>query len=89
MDKPTNIINRLHRIEGQVRGIAKMLEEERYCIDILTQMQAIKSALARAESEILKDHAASCIENAIISGNPKDQREKITELIDLFDKLKR
>jgi len=89
MNQSAKTVNRLRRIEGQVRGIAKMLEDDRYCIDILTQMQAVKSALARAESEILKDHAASCMEKAITSGNAEDQREKITELVDLFDKLKR
>jgi len=82
-------IKRLNRIEGQVRGIVRMLEEDRYCIDILHQMQAVKSALARAESEILKDHAAHCVEEAIASGDSASQREKVSELIDLFDKLKR
>lgn len=89
MSSSAKTINRLRRIEGQVRGVAKMLEEDRYCIDVLTQMQAIKSAIARAESEILKSHAATCVENAIASGNPQEQREKVFELIDLFDKLKR
>ena len=82
-------IKRLKRIEGQVRGIARMLEENRYCIDILHQMQAVKAAFSRAESEILKDHAAHCVEDAIASGNTKAQREKVSELVDLFDKLKR
>lgn len=82
-------IKRLKRIEGQVRGVVRMLEEDRYCIDVLHQMQAVKAALARAESEILKAHAASCVDDAIASGNPKGQREKVSELIDLFDKLKR
>lgn len=82
-------INRLKRSEGQIRGIIKMLEDERYCIDILNQMQAVKAAIARAESEILKDHAATCVESAIKSGNADEQREKVSELIDLFDKLKR
>jgi len=89
MNKSEATIKRLKRIEGQVRGIARMLEEDRYCIDVLHQMQAVKSAMARAESEILKDHAASCVEGAIASGNTKAQREKVSELIDLFDKLKR
>mgnify|MGYP000058899697 CR=1 FL=1 len=82
-------INRLKRSEGQIRGIIKMLEDGRYCIDILNQMQAVKSAIARAESEILKDHAATCVESAIASGDIEEQREKVSELIDLFDKLKR
>jgi len=82
-------INRLKRSEGQIRGIIKMLEEERYCIDVLNQMQAVKAAIAKAESEILKGHTSTCVEAAIKSGNEADQREKVSELIDLFDKLKR
>jgi DNA-binding FrmR family transcriptional regulator len=89
MQQSSKTINRLRRLEGQVRGIIKMLEEDRYCIDVLNQMQAVKSALARAESEILKDHANSCVAEAIESGNAEAQCEKVSELIDLFDKLKR
>ncbi len=89
MQQSTKTINRLRRLEGQVRGIIKMLEEDRYCIDVLHQMQAVKSALARAESEILKDHANSCVAEAIESGDAEAQREKVSELIDLFDRLKR
>lgn len=66
-----------------------MLEEDRYCIDVLHQVQAVKSALARAESEMLKVHAGSCVESAIASGDSEAQREKISELVDLFDRLKR
>jgi DNA-binding FrmR family transcriptional regulator len=75
---------RLARIEGQVRGIARMVEEERYCIDILNQMQAIKSALRKVEEEILKSHAAHCVAHAIESGDAKDQTQKFTELVELF-----
>lgn len=82
-------INRLKRSEGQIRGIIKMLEEGRYCIDILQQMQAVKAALARAESQLLMEHAQTCIEDAIASGDAAAQREKVVELVDLFDKLKR
>ncbi|WP_417622702.1 metal-sensitive transcriptional regulator [Parasphingorhabdus sp.] len=82
-------LNRLKRIEGQVRGIAKMVEEDRYCIDILTQMQAVKSALSKVESQILKDHTAHCVGEAIASGNAADQKEKFNELVDLFEKMKR
>ena len=89
MSKSDATIKRLRRIEGQVRGIARMLEEDRYCIDVLHQMQAVKAALARAESEVLKAHAATCVEQAIASGAADAQREKVSELIDLFDKLKR
>jgi len=83
------ITARLKRIEGQVRGLIKMLDEDRYCIEVLHQMQAVKSALARAESELLKEHAAHCVADAIASGNKTAQREKVAELVDLFDKLKR
>ena len=85
----TAILNRLRRVEGQVRGIAQMVEDDRYCIDILTQVQAVKAALGRAESEILKRHAACCVSDAIASGDPEDQRAKFSELVDLFEKAKR
>ncbi|WP_373488537.1 metal-sensitive transcriptional regulator [Blastomonas sp.] len=83
------IVNRLRRIEGQVRGVSQMVSDERYCIDILHQVQAIKAALTRAESEILKDHAACCVSEAIASGDAAEQRTKFNELIDLFEKVKR
>ena len=83
------IIKRLNRVEGQVRGISGMIEQERYCIDILQQLQAIRSALARVEDAILKDHAATCIESAIASGNEIDQRAKFSELVDLMGKVRR
>ena len=77
---------RLKRIEGQVRGVQQMVAEERYCIDILHQIQAIKSALAKVESQVLKDHAACCVAEAIASGDAAEQREKFEELVDLFEK---
>ncbi|MDT0577001.1 metal-sensitive transcriptional regulator [Croceicoccus sp. F390] len=83
------ILNRLRRIEGQVRGVAQMVEDDRYCIDILHQMQAVKAALVKAESEILKNHAACCVTEAIASGDIGEQQAKFSELIDLFDKVKR
>ena len=61
-------INRLNRIAGQVRGVAQMVEDDRYCIDILHQIQAIKSALAKVETQVLKDHAACCVAEAIARG---------------------
>ncbi len=82
-------LNRLKRIEGQVRGIANMVEEDRYCMDILTQMQAVKSALSRVEDQILKDHAACCVAEAISSGDETEQKEKFDELVELFGKVKR
>jgi DNA-binding FrmR family transcriptional regulator len=80
---------RLNRIEGQVRGIGRMIDEERYCIDILQQIQAIKSALARVEDAVLKDHAATCVNAAIASGSEKEQRKKFEELVELMAKVKK
>ncbi|WP_422342876.1 metal-sensitive transcriptional regulator [Parasphingorhabdus sp.] len=87
--KHADKLNRLNRIEGQVRGIAGMIEQDRYCMDILTQMQAVKSALAKVESQILKDHAACCVAEAISSGDETEQKQKFDELIELFEKVKR
>ncbi len=88
IDKDSTI-RRLNRIEGQVRGIGRMIEEERYCIEVLQQIQAIKSALAKVEDAVLKDHAATCIETAIASSDVAKQRKKFDELVDLFAKMKR
>ena len=82
-------INRLNRIAGQVRGVAQMVEDDRYCIDILHQLQAVKSALAKVESQVLKNHAAHCVADAIRSGDAEDQKAKFGELVELFEKVKR
>jgi CsoR family transcriptional regulator, copper-sensing transcriptional repressor len=84
-DKP-QLITRLNRIEGQVRGIRKMVEEGRYCIDVLTQINAARAALAKVESEMLKAHLGHCIEGAIARGDADDQRAKARELIDLMER---
>jgi CsoR family transcriptional regulator, copper-sensing transcriptional repressor len=76
----TAVMKRLKRIEGQVRGLARMVEDDRYCIDIVTQLSAARAALRRAEEEILADHVAHCVENAIASGNKTEQRRKVAEL---------
>ena len=83
------LLNRLNRIEGQVRGITRMVDEGRYCIDVLTQISAVRAALARVESEMLKNHLDHCIESAIVSGNTNEQRKKATELIELLDRATR
>ncbi|QZH74033.1 MAG: metal-sensitive transcriptional regulator [Erythrobacter sp.] len=82
-------VNRLNRIAGQVQGVARMIEGERYCIDVLTQLQAIKSALAKVETAVLKQHAASCVAQAIASGDEAEQRVKFTELVELFEKARK
>ena len=78
------LLTRLKRIEGQVRGISRMVEEDRYCIDILNQVEAVKAALSRVEEQVLKGHAAHCVAHAIKSGNAKDQKQKFSELVELF-----
>ena len=88
VDKPATV-NRLNRISGQVRGVAQMVEDGRYCIDVLNQMSAIKAALAKVESQILKDHAACCVADAIASGDEAQQREKFEELIELMERQRR
>ena len=80
------LITRLMRIEGQVRGVARMLEEDRYCVDVLNQIQAVKAALKKVEEQVLKDHAAHCVAHAIKSGDIKDQTRKFTELVELFSR---
>ena len=82
-------LKRLNRIGGQVRGLARMVEEDRYCIDIVTQISAVRAALRRAEEEILRDHVAHCVEHAIVSRNRADQRRKIAELMDVVTRADR
>lgn len=85
----TKLLARLKRIEGQVRGISRMLEEDRYCIDVLTQLQAARAALVKVETQMLKDHLGHCIEDAIVSGNANEQRKKASELIELLERSNR
>ncbi|MBB4426927.1 DNA-binding FrmR family transcriptional regulator [Bradyrhizobium sp. CIR48] len=88
-DIKASIGKRLGRIEGQVRGLSKMVEEDRYCIDIVTQISAVRAALRRVEEEVLKDHVAHCVEHAIASGDKADQREKIAELMAVIGRAER
>ena len=83
-DSKTSNLKRLSRIEGQVRGLARMVEDDRYCIDIVTQIGAVRAALRRVEEEILREHVAHCVEHAISSGDKADQRRKVAELMDLM-----
>ncbi len=74
----------LNRIEGQVRGLARMVEEERYCIDLITQISAVRAALRRIEQQVLEEHISHCVETAITSGNAGEQRKVVTELMELL-----
>ena len=82
-------LKRLGRIEGQVRGLARMVEDDRYCIDIVTQISAVRAALRRVEEEILREHVAHCVEHAIASGDKADQRQKVAELMDVMGRAGR
>ncbi len=78
-------LDRLARLEGQVRGVARMVEDDRYCVDILAQTAAVRSALRAVERLVLENHAKHCVEEAITEG-PEAQREKFNELIGLLQK---
>lgn len=75
------LVRRLHRIEGQVRGIERMVVEERYCIDVLTQIAAVSTALEAVALEILDDHVTHCVSGALASGDEDDARVKTDELL--------
>jgi CsoR family transcriptional regulator, copper-sensing transcriptional repressor len=83
------VIKRLKRIEGQIRGVARMVDEDRYCIDIVTQISAVRAALRRAEEEVLRDHVDHCVEAAIASGNRAEQRRKVAELMKVVSRAER
>jgi DNA-binding FrmR family transcriptional regulator len=88
-DGKSATLKRLNRIEGQVRGLARMVENERYCIDIVTQIGAVRAALRRVEEEILREHVAHCVAHAISSGDKADQRRKVAELMDVMGRATR
>jgi CsoR family transcriptional regulator, copper-sensing transcriptional repressor len=76
---------RLARIEGQVRGLARMIDDDRYCIDVITQTQAVRAALARVERLVLQDHVEHCVADAVSSGNKAERERKIEELISVLN----
>jgi DNA-binding FrmR family transcriptional regulator len=83
------LVKRLHRIEGQVRGIEKMVEDERYCVDILTQIAAASTALESVAFKILDDHVNHCVAHALASGDPDVAAEKSRELLDAVHRFAR
>ncbi len=80
---------RLARIEGQVRGVARMIEDERYCIDVLTQIRAVRAALDKVEQETLSDHLKHCVAHAFHAGSEGDRQTKIDELLDVLHSRRR
>jgi DNA-binding FrmR family transcriptional regulator len=80
---------RLRRIEGQVRGIARMVEDDRYCIDILTQIAAVDTALQSVALKLLDDHVSHCVAGALATGDPKAAEEKSRELLEAVQRFAR
>jgi CsoR family transcriptional regulator, copper-sensing transcriptional repressor len=77
-------LKNLNRVEGQIRGIAKMVEADRYCIDVVTQIEAARAALARIESDLLRQHLGHCVHRAMNSKNASEQEKVIEELVSVF-----
>lgn len=84
IERRTNVSKRLARIEGQVRGLSKMIEDDRYYIDVLTQVKAVSAALKKVEGELLKDHADHCLAAAVASDDLNEREQKVAELVDLL-----
>ena len=78
---------RLSRIEGQIRGIARMVEDDRYCVDVLTQVQAVRAALHKVEEEVLRDHIQHCVAGAVASGQAAERQRKADELVAMIARL--
>ena len=84
-----SVAARLRRIEGQVGGLIRMIEDDRYCVDILHQAAAVRAALQKAEAEILRDHVSHCVSDAFTSGNVAEQRHKVDELVETIGRMRR
>jgi DNA-binding FrmR family transcriptional regulator len=80
---------RLGRIEGQVRGVTRMIEEDRYCIEVVTQIRAVRAALDKVEQETLSDHLRHCVAHAFHAGSARDRQAKIDELLEVLDSRRR
>lgn len=82
------ILKRMSRITGQVQGVTRMIEEQRYCVDVLNQTAAIRSALRAVERLIIEDHARTCMEDALTAGDHDRQRAMFQELVELLEKVR-
>lgn len=80
--------NRLRRIEGQVRGLQRMIEQDRYCIDILTQIRSVRAALGRVSDSILRRHLQHCVAHALTSANSKERDTKLDEVLSVIEKAR-
>jgi len=88
-DANEQLIKRLRRIEGQVRGVSRMVEEDRYCIEIINQVRAVRAALDKVEQEILHDHLQHCVAHAFHAGDDRERQVKIDELMEVLDNRRR
>lgn len=84
-----SVLGRLKRIEGQVGGLTRMIEEDRYCVDILTQINAVRAALHKVEEQILRDHVTHCVADAFSSGDAIEQQRKVEELVETIGRMTR
>lgn len=91
MQKATKqaIAARLRRIEGQIGGLLRMVEQDRYCVDVLTQIAAVRAALHKVEEQVLRDHVGHCVAAAFASGDIAEQRHKVDELVDSIGRMTR
>jgi DNA-binding FrmR family transcriptional regulator len=92
MKQPTTHAEQLEflkKIEGQIRGVQKMIEDKRYCVDIITQIHSIIGALSRVESEIFKKHIDSCVINAFRGKSEREKEQKISEIVELISKFRK
>ena len=89
MDEETKgkTLGRLRRIEGQVQGIQRMVEEDKYCVDILLQLMAVQGAVEQVQKLVLAQHIESCVSDAIRSGNARDRQKKVEELLEVFSRF--
>ena len=84
-----NLVKRLHRIEGQVRGVERMIEDDRYCIDVITQISAVTTALESLAFQILDEHVNHCVAGALASGDPVEAETKSRELLEAVHRFSR
>lgn len=85
----TKVANRLRRIQGQIGGIEKMIQEDRYCIDILTQISAVVSALRGVEDRVMQNHLNTCVADAMRSEDSREQQEKVDEVLSVITKFRK
>ena len=83
------VTGRLKRIAGQVGGLLRMVDEDRYCVEVLTQIEAVRAALHKVEEQVLRDHVSHCVAGAFASGDTGDQREKIEELVTTIGRMRK